>query len=221
MTYRVLDIDSSDMKAMLKKLKDMEPSLVREYRKEIKKIAKPVADEIKQNIPNQPPLSGMGFVIQRKSRRDGSLLYSINEGRLNWQGTGQNSIGESKAIGKGPKALQISSAIKPSGKSLTTPIAKVIIMSPAVAMADMAGRGGSGNYGTTSRAYAYRKRNGELGVRRHRVNGQGANLIRKLVQRYGSPSRFGWEALERKIDVVAREIDEVVQKYFDKAYGDR
>ncbi len=221
MSYRVLDLDASDMKAMLKKLKEVEPDLVKKYRQEINKIAKPVADEIKSRIPSEPPLSGMGFVIQRRSRKDGSLLYSINEGRLNWLGSGQHTLATTKGKAKGPKSLSISSAIKPSGKSLTTPIAKIIIMSPAVAMVDMAGRGGSGNYGTRSRAYAYRKRNGEISTRRHTVNGQGANLIRKMVQRYGAPSRFGWAALEAKIDFVAREIDDIVQKYFDLAYKDR
>ena len=218
MLNAVLELNSSDVKAMLKKLKEVEPGAVREYRREINTIAKPIADEIRQNIPNQPPLSGMGFVISRTSKITGQQSYVINNGRLNWQGTG-NYEKAIKGLSQGAKSLQISSAIKPSGRSLTTPIAKIIIMSPAVAMADMAGRAGRGQSAGRSREYTYRKRNGELVRRRHRLAGQGVNLIQVLNQRYGAASRFGWRGLEKKIDDAARQIDLVLQKYFDRSYG--
>jgi hypothetical protein len=215
----ILELNSADVKAMLRKLKDIEPNGVKEFRQEINRIAKPVADQIKLNIPNQPPLSGMGFVISRTSKLTRVQSYVINEGRLNWQGTGKQGL-SLKGKGTGPKSLTISSAIKASGRSLTTPIAKVIINSPAVSMADMAGRKSNGNMGTRSREYVYRKRNGEIVKRRHRVNGQGRAMIQELTSRYGKASRFGWPALEKQIDDVAREIDKVLQKYFNKAFGD-
>lgn len=214
----VLKLDSEDMKIMLRQLKAIEPGLVKEYRKEINRIAKPVADQIKQNIPDQPPLSGMGFAISRTSKLTGRQSYVINEGRLNWLGTGK--LGQSlKGKGKNPNSVTISNAIKPSGKSLTTPIAKVIINSPAVAMSDMAGRASSGKSGTTSVRYPYRKRNGEIVMRRHRVNGQGKAMIERLTSLYGRASRFGWPALENQIDDVSREIDRIIQKYLDKSMG--
>lgn len=215
----ILELNSADVKAMFRKLKDIEPGAVKEFRKEINRIAKPVADQIKLNIPNQPPLSGMGFVISRTSKRTGSQSYVVNEGRLNWQGVGKAGI-SLRGKATNPKSLTISNAIRPSGRSLTTPIAKVIINSPAVSMADMAGRKGSGNVGTRSREYVYRKRNGEIVKRRHAVNGQGRHMIRELTSRYGKASRFGWPALEKQVDDVAREIDKVLQKYFNKAFGD-
>ena len=212
----VLELNSGDVKAMLKKLNEIEPKGASLFRKAVNKIAKPVADQIQQNIPNQAPLSGMGFTIRRQSAT-GSISYSINNGRLNWQGTGNYE--KPIKLKNGPKTVSVSSAIKPSGKSLTTPIAKVIIMSPAVAMADMAGKTSSGRMGATSRQYTYRKRNGELVVRRHRVNGQGRNMILQLQQRFGSPSRFGWKGLEKQIDAAAREIDKLLQESFDRAFG--
>lgn len=218
MLNAVIELNSSDVKAMLKRLKDTEPDALKEYRREIKKIAKPVADKIRENIPNHPPLSGMGYAISRTSQLTGQQSYVINNGRLNWQGTG-NYEQPVKGLSQGPKSLTISSAIKPSGRSLTTPIAKVIIMSPAVAMTDMAGAASRGKTGSRSREYIYRKRNGELVKRRHRVNGQGINMIRVLNQRFGAASRFGWAGLESRIDEAAKEIDLVLQKYFDRAYG--
>jgi hypothetical protein len=212
----VATLDVGDVKAMLKRLRDIEPGLVKEYRREINKIAKPVVAQIKINIPNQPPMSGMGFVIKRTSKRTGVTSYSINEGRLNWAGTGR-SDGKSKNFR--PNDLQVSSAIKPSGRSATTPIAKIILKSAAVSMSDMAGRKARGKFGTQSREYTYRKRNGEIVKRRHRVNGQGVNMIRVLQSRNGSASRFGWPALENKIDQVSREIDQILQKYLDKSFG--
>lgn len=219
MLNAVLELNSSDVRAMLKRLKDIEPDAVKRYRQEVKRIAKPVADQIEQQIPNRPPLSGMGFVISRTSKRTGQQSYVINNGRLNWQGTG--NYDKPIKLTRGPKTLQISSAIKPSGRSATTPIAKVIIMSPAVAMADMAGAASKGRSGVRSREYTYRKRNGEIVRRRHTVNGQGANMIEVLQQRFGTASRFGWSGLERRIDDAAKEIDKILQKYFDKAFGSR
>lgn len=216
----ILELNSADVKLMLKKLREIEPGLVKEYRKEINRIAKPVADDIQRRIPSQPPLSGMGFAVSRTSIRTGITSYYINEGRLNWQGTGKFGL-SLRGKGKGPKSVSVSNAIKPSGRSLTTPIAKVILNSPAVSMADMAGRKGNGNSGTRSRVYSYRLRDGSLVQRRHAVNGQGRTMIQQLTSKYGKASRFGWSALEGRIDAVAKEIDKVLQKYFDRAFGDR
>jgi hypothetical protein len=213
----VLELNSSDVKDMLKKLNEIEPRGLAKYRAKIKEIAQPIVDEIQRKIPNSPPLSGMGYVISRTSKRTGRQSYVINNGRLNWQGTGNYE--KPVKLNRGAKTVVASSAIKPSGKSLTTPIAKVIIMSPAVAMTDMAGKTSRGRVGVKSREYTYRKRNGEIVRRRHTVNGQGGNMIDVLQQRYGSPSRFGWSGLESKIDDAARKIDSLLQETFDKVFG--
>lgn len=216
MNRTVAQLDAGDVKAMLKRLKDIEPGLVNEYRKEIRKIAAPVVRQIKANIPRQPPMSGMGFIIKRTSKRTGVTSFSVNQGRLNWNGSGRS---EGKDKNYSPDSLKVSSAIKPSNKSASTPIAKIIMQSAAVSMSDMAGRKASGKFGTRSREYTYRKRNGEIVKRRHTVNGQGANMIEVLQQRNGGASRFGWPALEKHIDTVTREIDKILQKYLDRSFG--
>jgi len=212
----VYELSSADIKAMLKKLDSIQPGLAKEFRQKVREIAQPIEAEIKQLIPNEPPLSGMGYVIKRSNEITGQIYYSTNEGRLNWQGTGKHGGGGGK--NKGPKATRITTGIKESRFSLTTSIAKIILESPAVSMADMAGRGPGPRNGRKTNRYPYRKRNGELIMRRHTVNGQGTNFIKVLRERYGNASRFGWRALENKLDETTRKIDAVIQEYLDKAW---
>lgn len=212
----VYELSSADIKAMLKKLDSIEPGLARKFRERVRDIAKPIEAEIKRLIPNEPPLSGMGYVIRRENPITGNISYSTNEGRLNWHGTGKHGGGGGK--NKGPKGTRVTTGIRESRYSLTTSIAKIILESPAVSMADMAGRGPGPRNGKRTRAYAYRKRNGEIIMRRHTLNGQGTNFINKLRERFGQASRFGWRALEGKIDETAREIDKIIQEYLDRAW---
>jgi len=80
-------------------------------------------------------------------------------------------------------------------------------------MADMAGRNGPGGRRGMSREYTYRKRNGDIVKRRHKVTTQGAELIAKLG---GKPSRYGWSALEARFDDVQREVNKVIETYYKK-----
>jgi hypothetical protein len=211
----VYELSSKDIKEMIRKLDTLEKGLSKKFRERVREIAEPIDKEIQRLIPNDPPLSGMGYFIKRESSRTGTIGYSVNEGRLNWQGNGARS---GKGKNKGPKTTRITTGIRKSRYSLTTSIAKIILESPAVSLADMAGRGPGGRNGKKTATYSYRKRNGEIGVRRHLINGQGTNLITVLRQRYGDASRFGWRALEGKIDQVARDIDKIIQEYLDKAW---
>lgn len=205
------NLNATDVKMMLRKLRQIEPSLVTEFRREVREIAKPVERQIKDNIPNSAPMSGMGRVVA--DRRTGN--YYINEGRLAWQGPGQRGIsskGKMKSVK--PDSTTISQAIKSGARSLNTSIAKITINSPAVSMADMAGRAGGNTSRGVSREYVYRKRNGEIVKRRHRVTTQGRQMISNLS---GKASRYGWPALEDRIDSVVREIEKILDKYYRKA----
>ena len=214
----LLELNSSDVKAMLKRLDQIEAKGASRFRKKLKNIADPIVKTIKLRIPEQPPLSGMGYLITRQSKRTQQITTVINRGRLNWL-TQDTYDPPGKGMRKGPGAVGFSSAIKPSGRSLTTPIAKIILNSPALAMTDMAGRASSGKSGTRSREYTYRKRNGEIVRRRHTVNGQGRNMIEVLNSRLGRASRFGWAGLEKEIDTAAKEIDKLLQETLDEVFG--
>jgi hypothetical protein len=201
----VFMLDSKDIRAMNRALKEIEPSLLNEMRGKIRQIAKPIDTQIKANIPKSPPMSGMGGVVYYKK----SGTYAINEGRLRWDGQGLNPTTGKLRKKYPPTATTITQQIKPTGKSLTTPLAKIIMQSAAASMADMAGRVNQGR--PVSREYFIRLRNGELQKRRHRVTSQGQQFISNLGRR---ASRYGWPALENKLTEVEREIEKVIEKYY-------
>ena len=69
----VYELSSADIKAMLKKLDSIQPGLAKEFRQKVREIAQPIETEIKQLIPNEPPLSGMGYVIKRSNEITGQI----------------------------------------------------------------------------------------------------------------------------------------------------
>jgi hypothetical protein len=200
----VFELNSKDIRDMNRALREIEPGLLKEMRKDIRQIAKPIEKRMKSNIPSTPPMSGMGAVVKYKSGN-----YAINEGRLRWDGQGLNPSAGKMRKNYAPNSTSISQAIKPSGRSLTTPLVKVIMQSAAVSMADMAGRVNRGR--PVSREYVVRLRNGELQKRRHRVTTQGNQFMRNLS---GRASRYAWPALENQLSQVEREIDKVIEKYY-------
>jgi hypothetical protein len=197
----------ADIKQLQRDLKEIEPTLLRDMRREIKEIAKPIERRMKANIPQRPPMSGMGGVVKY---RNGS--YAINEGRLRWDGQGLNPSTGKMTKKFQPNSTKVSQAGRASGRSLTTPLVKVIMQSAPVSMVDMAGRVNMGR--PQSREYVIRLRNGELQKRRHKVTTQGQQFLANLS---GRASRFGWPALENSLGSVEREIQEVITKYYRRA----
>lgn len=197
----------ADIKKVQRDLREIEPSLLRDMRKEIKKIARPVEQRMKANIPQRPPMSGMGGVVKYKNGN-----YAINEGRLRWDGQGLNPTTGKMTKKFQPNATTVSQAGRATGRSLTTPLVKIIMQSAPVSMVDMAGRVNQGR--PISREYVIRLRNGELQKRRHKVTTQGRQFLANLP---GRASRYGWPALERQLDAVEREIDQVIAKYYRRA----
>ena len=92
---------------------------------------------------------------------------------------------------------------------MTTTLVAIQMNSPAVSMADMAGRVNKTR--PVTREYTIRLRNGDIVKRRHRVTTQGKQMIANLG---GRASRYGWPAVESQLDAVTREIDKVIEKYY-------
>lgn len=174
-------LDAKDIRELNRSLRNIEPGLLKEMRKDIRAIAKPVNDQIKQNIPAQAPMSGM----------------TKGDGRLRWLGD------------KKPNSTTVINRARGSGRSLTTSLVSIRLNSAAVSMADMAGRVNKSR--PISREYTYRKRNGEIVKRRHRVTSQGRYMILNLRNR---ASRYGWPALENRMGAVESEINKVIEKYY-------
>lgn len=181
------DYSVSDIRNLQRALKAIDPKLRTQLLREAKEPAKPVQAAVKSAIPSVAPLSGM------------------TGGRLSWN----QSV---DAKGKTHKAndVKIQFRTSMSGKSLTTSLVRVRVSSPAVVVADMAGKSGKyfdkGYKGSGfTREYPYKG-----GTRRHRVNGQGRAMVRNLG---GTPSRFVWPAAERSIPQARAAVDRVLSKF--------
>jgi hypothetical protein len=206
MAKEAFKMDADDIRNLQRDLREIEPGLLREFRRELKAIAKPVNQQIKANIPKVEPLSGMGAIVQSKS---GAI--SFNQGRLRWASPGARGSSGGRVKAASTNSTTVSSSLKRGSRSLTASLLSIRINNPSVAMADMAGRSGGGGQRGKSREYTYRKRNGQIVQRRHSVTTQGQHMIRNLGSR---ASRYGWAALEHKFDQVQREVNKVIDKYY-------
>ena len=85
----------------------------------------------------------------------------------------------------------------------TTGVVKILTKDATSAIMDMAGRAGGIQRGARSRPYAGRPQG-------HALNGQGAHMVKKLNDSFGSPaSRFMWRGAEQgmgEMDNVLRDM---------------
>lgn len=193
------EIEFSNLRLIIKALKDLDKRYLGEFYKEAKAIAKPVQAAIIKAIPSTYPVRGM----RAKSQR----------GRLAWN------------VGKRAKSVVIRSnrTIKrkssfAKGKINSYPIVQVVAQSPAVVLADMAGK--TNRY--TNKKPRSRKHEIDLfgrGIiveRTYKINGQGINLINALAGGKGvlssRPSRWFWPAALRAMPEAARKIQDLIGK---------
>lgn len=198
------DIAVSDVRELRKRLKAIEPRLATQLMRDVKAIGKPIQTDIKSAIQAVTPLSGMV--------RPGT--------RLNW-----NRSVDGK--GKSHAATDVKNEFRTrsSGKSLTTTLARIRVASPAVVMADMAGRSGrfiGGGYkgSGVTRVYPYKG-----GTRSHRVDGNGVkdpsrnykfgSQGRALLSNLGGKaSRYAWPAAEKSLPAAKIAIEKVLRDAF-------
>lgn len=197
------DYSVTDIRELQRRLKSIDPKLRTQLVRDAKEAGKPVQTAIKTAVTAVTPLSGM------------------SRGRLNWNG----SVDAKGRIHKADD-VKLEFRTRSSGKSNTTSLVRVRVASPAVVMADMAGKSGrfmgAGFRGTgLTREYAYKG-----GTRRHRVDGsgiknpkhnykfarQGDALLSNLG---GSASRYAWPAAERQIPAVRTKIEALLRKAYD------
>lgn len=177
----------NDVRNLQKRLKALDPELRKMLLREAKAPAKPIQAAVRSRLGAVSPPSGM------------------KRGRLNW-----NASVDGKGRVHSATDVKIEFRTKSSGFSNTTSLVRIRAASPAVAMADMAGKSGSyidAGYKGTGITRQYRYRNG---TRHHRVNGQGRALIRALG---GSASRFVYPAAETALPQARREVEQVLAKY--------
>lgn len=188
-----------DAKPVLKALNQLEPDLKKQMLREMKAITKPAINEIKSVIPSTAPMSGMS--VPRTSTSMNDRKFNNNgDGRLSWTG------GKYKNKVIAPDSVIPRFSSSRSRKYATTSLFGIWLRSPGVAMIATAGKGsGRAKYGAT-REYPYKG-----GVRRHRNNGQGEALIRK-VKNTGLYNFF-YKAGDASVPGMEGEVKLVWEKY--------
>ena len=177
----------NDIRELQRRLKRIDPEFRKQLLRQSKEAAKPVQKAVKDTLGSITPPSGM------------------TRGRLNW-----NASTDAKGRVHSPTDVKIEFRTKSSGSRLVTSLVRVRVASPAVAMADMAGRSGryiDAGYKGTGRTRMYKWKNTQ---RMHTVNGQGRGLIRVLG---GKASRFVYPAAEASLPEAKSKVEKVVSDF--------
>lgn len=195
-------IEFSNYRLLIKELKEFEGNALREFYQNAKDIAKPVQAYIQKSIPNAAPLSGM----RGKSER----------ARLGW-GVGVRprtvKIRVNKTVQRGSSFAK--------GKTNEFPIVQVAASSPALVMADMAGKTNAyTDKKPRSRVYQINLFGlGQIVERTHKIDGQGVAMIAALSAGVkggrGKPSRWFWPAAEKGMEDAAKQMDDLLQDTID------
>lgn len=191
------DIFISDYKRLVRELNKLEPELVREMRKDIRDVAEIVRAGVRAAIPSRSPVRGM----VRKLSHVGKTWNTTNRART------------VKIVIRSPKR----EALKNQA------IAQLVINSPATIIADMAQKSGR-NDGKMTDWYVYPRsettsENYRPGERRHKINGQGAGLLKALEGSIGpgDKSRMVYPGAEKKLDAAAAKLAEIIGEAAEKA----
>lgn len=191
-----VELEIKNFYKIKKILSQMEGNYLGEFFKEAKEIAKPIQAEIIKAIPNKAPIRGMKPVSLR--------------GRLAW-GIGKRA--KSVTI-KARRSIKRGSSFQ-KGKTNAYPLAQIVAASPALVLADMAGK----NNRFTNKRELSRKHEinlfgrGIIVERRYRINRQGIHMISALG---GKASRIFWPAAERAWPIALKKMDALVTKLHDK-----
>lgn len=195
--YHKTDIFISDYKRLIRELNKLEPELVKEMRGGIREVAEVVRSGVRAAIPSRAPIRGM----VRK---------------LSFEGKTWNTNTRARTV-----KVSIRSPKRDARKNQA--IAQLIINSPATIIADMAQKSGRNN-GKMTDWYVYPRsettsENYRPGERRHKINGQGAGLLKALDKHIGAgdKSRMVYPGAEKKLDAAAARLAEVVGDAAEKA----
>jgi hypothetical protein len=167
--------------------------------KDMKDITQPAVNNIKSVIPSTAPRSGMSVARTSTSMND-RKFNNNGEGRLSWTGGKYKN----KVIAPDNVIPRFSSSR--SLRSTVTSLFGIWLRSPGVAMVATAGKGSGRSKYATTREYPYKG-----GVRRHRNNGQGEALIRKV--KATGLYNFFYKAGEASVPGMEGEVKLVWEKY--------
>lgn len=171
----------------VKLMRQVEPQMLKDMRKNIRQIVLPAVSAIKSNSPKVAPLSGMAG--------QGRTAYTVPKVTL-------RITPSQKSYGFGSTTSNLV-AITATGSGSQY----------GFDIADMAGR--ANNPGRYSKTRPFIDPKTGQTVRR-RINGQGANMIKVLQSRSGKPaSRYVYSNIENKLPAIRTQVAKVIGTTMD------
>ena len=191
-------VSAKELNQTLRRIREVEPDLKKQFIKDIKIIAKEAESPIKSAIRRVRPLSGM---------------------------IGHNGVtawGHKYA----PDQTQIRVRAKAGGRSLNTSLVSIRLRSAAVSIFDMAGRSGryvgQGKRRSGLTPVVRRTADGGLVAYARRTPADaGRKFIANLNAAAGvvksAASRIAWPSVERELPQIENKIDDIVDKFIRDA----
>lgn len=183
-----------DYKQLIAVMRTVQPTLVKQLRKDYRRIGRPVVRGIKAKIPTEAPL---------KSSRHASMVTKI--GRLSWSRTENQSRDIKSVVIRDRKRA-------PRSKFPIVGLIQAVVRAAPVGLVDMAGRSGAYvNSKDETREYDYTytgKYGGKyIAKRKHKIRGQGRAMIAHLG---GKGSRYAYPGAQDSLPQVKIEMQAAV-----------
>jgi len=181
-----MEIEVTDWRFLVRELRKVDRKLVATFKRNAKEIGKPVEKAIKSGILNKSPITGM--------------KPKVVPGRVTW-GAVQH-----------PKKTSLKVDTRIKRKNGGTSIVSVWVWSPATVIADLAN--GERNNGRLTREYEYSL--SPTGTRRHRINGQGAGMVKALnksgLPRKTKPSRMVYPSAGKALPAASTKMTKLIEE---------
>lgn len=173
-----VEIQITDWRFLIRETRKIEPALVEKFKKNAKRIGRPVEKAVQQGIPKRAPIRGM----QPK----------VIPGRMTW-----GAVLPARAT-----ELKVDTRMRKRGKSIVS----VWVNSPATAMADVANKIGDRS-GRLTREYDYSRSPTGKRRHRINGQGSGMVVaLNKAGLKKSDPSRMVWPSAEKAIPAVNIEM---------------
>lgn len=173
-----VEIQITDWRFLIRETRKIEPALVEKFKKNAKRIGRPVEKAVQQGIPKRAPIRGM----QPK----------VIPGRMTW-----GAVLPARAT-----ELKVDTRMRKRGKSIVS----VWVNSPATAMADVANKVGDRS-GRLTREYDYSRSPTGKRRHRINGQGSGMVVaLNKAGLKKSDPSRMVWPSAEKAIPAVNIEM---------------
>jgi hypothetical protein len=190
------DFLASDMRALQRALKEIDPELRKQLMRDAKAVGKKGQALVKPALPTTAPLKGMN-----------------TQGAYGWN----HQQRKGKHVTSNTVEVRFRTATGGNTRNMTTSLVSLRVVAPMTVISDIAGRSGSwvgkGDKGSGySRPFTDRYGN----IRRYKLNGQGEAMISALG---GSGSRYAWPAIIGRKAALESEVQQIVEKYVAIANG--